>query len=231
MTSFWYFFYYIVLKRTMINFKQVSEYCCEDISLIENYEQAVSDENEVWQCHHRNEIVGDKRFSRFELMKMNMYYERPASEFIFLTELEHKRLHNTGRKYTDEQKQRMSDAKKGRRYSLESRRRMSETKKGLYSGEKAYWFGKKRDEETKQKISKSLKGEKSPKSKSVYMIEDGTVVKEFINTLFAAEYIGIDRSAIVKCCNGRLNTAGGYKWKYASDCRQRKSVEDIKPLF
>ena len=29
--------------------------CCEDISLIENYESAISDKTEMWDCHHRLE--------------------------------------------------------------------------------------------------------------------------------------------------------------------------------
>ena len=40
----------------MINVKQAKKYCKEDISLIENYEQAVNDNNQMWVCHHREEI-------------------------------------------------------------------------------------------------------------------------------------------------------------------------------
>lgn len=76
----------------MINFKRVREYCCEDISIIENYEQAVSDENEVWQCHHRLET--DKGISRNELIASSMYYNRPASELIFMRRIDHQRLHS-----------------------------------------------------------------------------------------------------------------------------------------
>ena len=38
----------------MINEKQARRYCCEDISLIENYAKAMAS-GELWECHHRIE--------------------------------------------------------------------------------------------------------------------------------------------------------------------------------
>ena len=32
-----------------------SKYCCEDISLIENYDKAIEDKTQYWHCHHRLE--------------------------------------------------------------------------------------------------------------------------------------------------------------------------------
>lgn len=78
-------------------------FCCEDISLIENYDVAISDENIVWICHHRLETHtgdGERRlvdlYSK-ELKALNMYYNRPACELIFLKKVEHNKLHAKGR--------------------------------------------------------------------------------------------------------------------------------------
>ena len=79
------------------------KFCCEDISLIENFDKAILDENNLWVCHHRLETHtsdGERRlvdlYSR-ELKALNMYYDRPASELIFLEKLEHNKLHAKGR--------------------------------------------------------------------------------------------------------------------------------------
>ena len=74
----------------MIKGKNVKRYCCEDISLIENYNEAINSD-EMWQCHHRLEIELNK--SKQELIDIDLYYNRPASELIFLTRSEHKALH------------------------------------------------------------------------------------------------------------------------------------------
>lgn len=74
----------------MICESTVKKYCCEDISLIENYEEAINS-NDVWEIHHKLEIELSK--SKHELIDMGLYYNRPANEFIFLTKKEHKSLH------------------------------------------------------------------------------------------------------------------------------------------
>ena len=70
-------------------------FCKEDISLIENYEQAVNDKTQIWDCHHRLEI--ELNLSRDELKERDLYYNRPASELILLTHAEHQKLHNNVR--------------------------------------------------------------------------------------------------------------------------------------
>lgn len=78
----------------MINIATAYSYCCEDISLIENYQQAIDDKNETWQCHHRLEVHGDIILSAQDLKDNDLYYNRPAYELIFLTKGDHLRLHN-----------------------------------------------------------------------------------------------------------------------------------------
>lgn len=72
--------------RTLNRYKQ---YCREPISAIKNYDKAINDTNNRYVVHHINEWT----FTAAELIKMNMYYNRPASELIFVTYKEHKEIH------------------------------------------------------------------------------------------------------------------------------------------
>lgn len=77
------------------------KYCCEDINLIENYEQAKLENFDGWVCHHKLEIHSDYRNKVKELKQMGLYYNRPACELIFLKWGEHSKLHQSGRKRPD----------------------------------------------------------------------------------------------------------------------------------
>lgn len=75
-------------------------YCIqEEIEQIENYELAKADNFDGWDIHHRLETHnsdGEKRLVNIsveELKALDMYYNRPASELIFLTRAEHTKLH------------------------------------------------------------------------------------------------------------------------------------------
>lgn len=74
--------------------RELKRYCCEDISLIENYDIAVASKKK-YECHHRREI--DENLSRTELIKRGLYYHRPASELLFIECGEHRKLHHTGK--------------------------------------------------------------------------------------------------------------------------------------
>ena len=51
---------------------------CNTPELIENYDMAVNDKTQLWDCHHRLEITNNGDFiSRKELIKMNLYFHRP----------------------------------------------------------------------------------------------------------------------------------------------------------
>ena len=80
----------------MINEYYAKKFCCEDLSLIENYDKAISDTTQTLDCHHRGEILPCGRFSVSDLKKFELYFNRPASELIFLTRSEHRRLHLKG---------------------------------------------------------------------------------------------------------------------------------------
>ena len=49
----------------------VKKFCSEDPSLIENYDLAIADETQTWECHHRLEIQEDgTRLSISDLKEM-----------------------------------------------------------------------------------------------------------------------------------------------------------------
>ena len=79
----------------MINEFWAKRYCSADLSLIENYSQAISDEERIWEIHHRKESDENGRtlFTKKQLVEMNLYVNRPASELIFVTKSMHKKLH------------------------------------------------------------------------------------------------------------------------------------------
>ena len=139
----------------MIDKYRVRTYCCEDISNIENYEIAIKSPNK-WVCHHRLEIKDNGvRVGYKELIKMGLYYKRPAKELIFLSSIEHGRLHNIGKVISEESRFKMSVSRKGKKKSILMRQRLSASTKG----KPRYWLrGRALSEETKQKISESHKG-------------------------------------------------------------------------
>ena len=79
----------------MINEKCAKNYCSDDISLIENYHQAIADKEKMWEIHHRRECDDEGRtlFTHKQLKKMNLYFNRPASELIFVARSIHKKIH------------------------------------------------------------------------------------------------------------------------------------------
>lgn len=80
----------------MIGKQTIKKYCCEDISLIENFDIAVNSPDK-WDCHHRKEIENGRIVSVKELKEQGLYYNRPAEELIFLSKIEHMSLHHKGK--------------------------------------------------------------------------------------------------------------------------------------
>ena len=94
----------------MINKYKAKGFCSEAISLIENYHEAISDQKRTWDVHHRRECDENGRtlFTKKQLIDMGLYFNRPASELIFVTRAMHWKLHrelrencgkNLGKKY------------------------------------------------------------------------------------------------------------------------------------
>lgn len=141
--------------------ENVNKYCCEDISLIENYNKAINDTKQMWDCHHRKEI--DEGLSLKQLKELGLYFYRPAIELIFLTHKEHAKLH--GLNIREETRKKQSELNKGRipwnkglTTPEETCKKISESMKGFIPWSK----GKHHSEETKKKQSDANKGKPSP---------------------------------------------------------------------
>lgn len=133
----------------MINARFCKQCCCDDLKLIENYNEAINDKMHTWELHHRLETHnsdGERRIidiSRDELKALDMYYNRPANELIFMTTKEHTSLHIKGKyvgeknpfygkKHSDETKNKISLANKGSHHTEEELKKMSEANIGKH---------------------------------------------------------------------------------------------------
>lgn len=115
-----------------MEYKRRLESYCSEYWKIENYELAKADNFKGWECHHRLELTINGEFAHTieELIRLNMYYNRPHYELIFLTISEHRQLHHK----TDYYRNQMSKAKKGHTVSNEARIKMSAKAKGRFKG-------------------------------------------------------------------------------------------------
>ena len=173
----------------MINEYYAKAYCCEDISLIENYKLAVNDNTQTWDCHHRGEVLQCGRFSIDDLKKFGLYYNRPAAELIFLTPAEHNRLHFKGVPRPD----------------LKCIPRSEATKKAISDGLKGHSVS----EATKKAIAEAQS------KKILQFTKSGEFILEWPSINEASRQLKINRGNICQCCNGKRKYAGGYIWKYA----------------
>ena len=96
----------------MIKPKNANLFCCEDISLIENYDVAITDPHNTWECHHRAGVLPCGKYSREVLKKFGLYFNRPASELIFLTKAEHRCIHHTGHEVSNHTRKLILDTKR-----------------------------------------------------------------------------------------------------------------------
>lgn len=149
------------------------KYCCEDLSLVENYDKAIADKENTWHVHHRDEIRVLPsgmvvRRSIQDLVDAGRYYQCPANELIFVTQEMHNTIHflgcvgnrkgstqstetrlklraaNLGKRYSPE-----VNAKKGRTHSVSQETREKIRQKAL---------GRTLSPELRARISAKLKG-------------------------------------------------------------------------
>ena len=163
----------------------VKEYCNGDITKIENYELAIADNTQTWACHHRLETHnsdGEKRLvhiQKKELIELDMYYNRPPEELIFLTNSEHTKLHFTGQAkqaLSEEHKQKISKANKS--LSKEIKQKVYDShKKKVLCIETGEIFNSTKDAERYYNTGKySVSNAANPKSnnKTAGTLPDGT---------------------------------------------------------
>lgn len=103
--------------------------------------------------------------------------------------------------------------------SEETRKKMSESHKG----EKNHWYGKKLNDEIKQKMSNGsknpsietrLKRSKSLKKPVLQYSKNGEFIKRYDGAIDAELATGASRTHISQCCKNKRNFAAGYIWKY-----------------
>lgn len=159
----------------MANYKYYKRYC-KDIENVENFEKAAADNFKGWQLHHILETHnsdGERRLvdiTASELVKLGMYYNRPAEELIFLTSREHNAF-NKGKPKSEETRKKLSEAHKGKQFSEEHKKKLSESKKG----ENNSMYGKKHSEEARKKMGNCHKG--NTNTKGMHWYNNGKINK------------------------------------------------------
>ena len=131
----------------MINESQARKFC-KDYTLIENYEDAVNDPTQTWDCHH---ILGEI-LTRQQLLDHDFYYDVPPCMLKFVTRSEHRRLHNMN--MSDDTRKKISEANKGENHPMYGKHRSDDTRKKISEAMK----GRIVTEEQRRKISETLKG-------------------------------------------------------------------------
>ena len=151
------------------------KYCSEPLDNIENYQQALVEGFAGWCIHHRREIKPDgTRVSMKELKSNGLYYDRPASELVFMRFGEHTSLHMLGNKYmkgkqlSEEARKKMSEAHIGRTLSEEHCQKIAESLKGKHQTQESRQknslahIGKHHSDETRKKLSEAFSGKNHP---------------------------------------------------------------------
>ena len=191
----------------MINEAKVKSYCCDDISKIYGYREAVEDKEKMWHCHHCLGLV----YTKEELIKRGLYYNQPAEMLLFCTKSEHQALHKIDTKPHRELCEKRSMIMKGHITTQETRNKISRANRG-----------KVRSEEVRRKMSiarigKHYESEEQilKKSKPVMQFtKDGVFVKQYKSMSDAQRYTGTRKGNISKCCSGKVKTANGYVWRF-----------------
>lgn len=180
---------------------------CTKPELIENYEKAINDTTQTWVCHHRLEthnsdgILRQVALSQKELDALGMLYDRPPEEFIFLTQAEHRILHNSFRDYskiTEEERRRVYGARKGQKQSKDEKQKRSSSIRNT--------INKMSDKERKEKY-----GRDPWNKKKVLCVETGVVYSSIAE---AESKMKCRNISLV--CKGKRKTANGYHWQFVN---------------
>lgn len=193
---------------------------CDEFHLIENYEEAVSDKEQVWDIHHRKET--DENFTRKDLIKMGLYYHRPPCELIFIPHSEHIRMHHKGKKRPSEVVKKVADSNRGHKRTQEQRKRISDSHKGQIPPNKGVHGVYHHTDEAKHKISKRFKGIKLSEEHKAKLrkpvsqyTKDGEFIATYPSARDAEQHTGVHECSISRCCNGKYKSAGGFIWRRA----------------
>ena len=183
----------MISERTI---KHAMRFCREDYTKIKGYEEALK--SPYRSCiHHINGLT----FTRDELKKMNMYYHRPASELLWLSLTDHRKLHNKWN----------GNPMEGKGYLIAG------DKHPMYgrTGEKNPNYGSKRSEETRKKMSENngMRGRTGDKNQNW---KGGVAHVQVLYKMALKRY---------KAGEITEEEFQPYRDKWAEDRRQRKYIE------
>ena len=88
----------------MINEKYAKKFCCEDITKIYGYTEAVADKKNMWHCHHCLGLA----YTKEQLIEKGLYYNQPAEMLLFCTKSNHKKLHYITKPFSEKTKHKVS---------------------------------------------------------------------------------------------------------------------------
>lgn len=125
-------------------------------------------------------------------------------------------IENGGRygKMSDCQKEHIRQLMTGRKQSEETKNKRS---KSLKKRDYSFMIGRKLPDSVKQKMSEKKVGSINPRSRSIekYTL-DGEFVARYETMNDAARSVGINSTSHISCCcAGKRNKCAGYVWKYA----------------
>ena len=183
--------------RVKKNGKPTSRCYCTTPWLIENYDKAIADTTQVWECHHRAEIC----YTRKELIEKGDYYNVPPCNLIFLSIKDHNSLQK-GKITPNYTRKKISDSLKRIVHTEDWNEKVSKSLKG-----------KEKTEEHKKHLSEARKG-KNIKLHKLLCIETNIIYESIYE---ASHKTNICGSNIYRCCIGERKSAGGYHWEYIGE--------------
>jgi len=153
--------------------------------------------------------------------KQQKYKHKINSRLYEYLKKEHSQM-LTGKKHSEETKQKISNNSKGIKKSEESKKKMSESRKGhiMYTDE---WrkkisqgnLGRKVSNETKKILSEQKIGNTNRRKTVLQYDKKGNFIKEWSSVLEAALFLNKKTgAAITEVCSGKRKSIFGYIWKY-----------------
>lgn len=164
----------------------------------------------------------------------NHYNDNPEN-LQLLTHGEHTRLHARLRTHSEKSRQKISKSNLGRKVwntgtnlsGMKNKHHSEESKLKSSKSNK----GQKRTEEAKIKMSEAHKGKyaseetKQKKSKPVIQLSlEGFFIAEFYGAREAERKTGVSNSNVIQTCRGKVKSAGGFKWVYATEYYTRIAI-------
>lgn len=111
-----------------------------------------------------------------------------------------------GKNHSKESKKKISKSLEGNQHA-KGFKHSEETRGKVSENNAKFWLGKKRPG-IGDKVSEKL-------SQPIYQFsKDGNFIKEFKSVRDAINEIGLDRTGIYKCLNGKQSSSGGFRWNW-----------------